>query len=77
VAGDVPCETGSTHSSCLPCSAICFCCAVVCCDVLMQAEAANPACHLVLVENPAEVLDELEGHGDAQQVGKPSGTACR
>jgi hypothetical protein len=41
-------------------------CAVRCCAV--QAEAANPACQLVLVEDPAEVLDELEGRADPHQV---------
>lgn len=34
----------------------------------LQAEAANPQCHLVLVEDPSEVLDELETQGDAHTV---------
>jgi hypothetical protein len=42
-----------------------------------QAEAANPQCHLVLVEDPAEVMDELEAQGDSLQVSQGSITRVR
>jgi hypothetical protein len=45
------------------------CCAVLCRACAVQAEAANPQSHLVLVEDPAEVMDELEAQGDSLQVG--------
>lgn len=35
---------------------------------MLQAEAASPHCHLVLVEDPAEVLEELQKDGDMQQA---------
>lgn len=35
---------------------------------MSQAEAASPHCHLVLVEQPADVLEELQKDGDIAQV---------
>jgi hypothetical protein len=57
-----------------PCSQVEYdvlmsCCAVLCRACAVQAEAANPQSHLVLVEDPAEVMDELEAQGDSLQVG--------
>lgn len=38
--------------------------------MVFQAEVASPHCHLVLVEDPAEVLEELETEGDMQQAAR-------
>eukprot|EP00879_Flechtneria_rotunda_P033827 GHRR01037637.1.p1 GENE.GHRR01037637.1~~GHRR01037637.1.p1 ORF type:complete len:211 (-),score=90.64 GHRR01037637.1:332-964(-) len=36
----------------------------------MEAEGRSPHCHLVLVEEPSEVLDDLEKQGDTQQAAR-------